>query len=168
MTEILRVESAYHIEEAQRLIRAFVEWHRNRHIQDLKLIDQYFDSKEFEEELKNLKSKYAQPKGQLLLALHDGNPAGCVALKELEKGICEMKRMFVYPQFHGKGIGRALAVRIIDEARKMGFSLMRLDTSFRQTEAQTLYRSMGFKDIKPYYELPENLKNWLVFMELEL
>jgi len=79
-----------------------------------------------------------------------------------------MKRMFVYPEFHGKGIGYALAKSIIDEAKKIGYSFMKLDTSIRQIEAQKLYQGFGFKNIKAYYELPEKQKNWLVFMELEL
>jgi len=95
-------------------------------------------------------------------------PAGCVALKKIEDHSCEMKRMFVYPEFHGKGIGYALAKAIIDEAKKIGYSSMKLDTSIRQIEAQNLYQGFGFKNIEAYYELPEMLRNWLVFMELKL
>ena len=76
--------------------------------------------------------------------------------------------MFVYPEFHGKGIGYALAKAIIDEAKKIGYSSMKLDTSIRQIEAQKLYQGFGFKNTEAYYELPEKLKNWLVFMELKL
>lgn len=76
--------------------------------------------------------------------------------------------MFVYPEHHGKGIGYTLAEAIIKEAKKIGYRSMKLDTSFRQTEAQKLYQQFGFKKIEPYYELPEKMKNWLVFMELKL
>ena len=76
--------------------------------------------------------------------------------------------MFVYPEFHGKGIGYALAKAIIDEAKKIGYSFMKLDTSIKQIEAQKLYEGFGFKLTEAYYELPEKLKNWLVFMELKL
>ena len=76
--------------------------------------------------------------------------------------------MFVYPQFHGQGVGRALADAVIGEARALGYRTMRLDTSVRQDEAKGLYQRLGFKTIEPYYELPEDLKNWLVFMELAL
>ena len=79
-----------------------------------------------------------------------------------------MKRMFVYPQHHGKGVGRALAEAIIKEARGLGYQAMRLDTSVRQDEANALYQRLGFQTIKPYYELPEDVRNWLVFMELKL
>ena len=108
------------------------------------------------------------PEGRLLLAFYNGLPAGCVALKKIDDQSCEMKRMFVYPEFHGKGIGYALAKAVIDEAKKIGYSNMKLDTSIRQIEAQKLYQSFGFKNTEAYYELPEKMKNWLVFMELKL
>jgi GNAT superfamily N-acetyltransferase len=79
-----------------------------------------------------------------------------------------MKRMFVYPELQGHGIGRALAEAVIDRSRTLGYSSMVLDTSIRQAEAQTLYRRCGFKEIRPYYDLPYDLQKWLVFMELEL
>ena len=79
-----------------------------------------------------------------------------------------MKRMFVYPQFHGLGIGRALADAVIERARQLNYARMLLDTSWRQKEAQALYRSYGFRDVAPYYDLPDDLRSWLVFMELPL
>ena len=91
-----------------------------------------------------------------------------MALRKINDDACEMKRMFVYPEFHGKRIGYGLAEAIINEARIIGYHTMKLDTSFRQTEAIRLYESFGFKKIEPYYDLLENLKTWLVFMELEL
>ena len=108
------------------------------------------------------------PSGKLLLAFYNDQPAGCVALKKIDDHSCEMKRMFVYPEFHGKGIGYALAKAIIDEAKKIGYLYMKLDTSIRQIEAQKLYQGFGFKNIEAYYELPDKQKNWLVFMELRL
>jgi putative acetyltransferase len=156
------------LDQVRDLMRAFVAWHRERHIDDLHLIDRYFDASEFEEELATLPGKYAAPAGALLLARHDGSPAGCVALRRIDATSCEMKRMFVYPEFHGKGVGRALAEAVIERARTLGYHSMVLDTSIRQPEAQGLYRRYGFRDIAPYYELPEDLRDWLVFMELDL
>jgi GNAT superfamily N-acetyltransferase len=156
------------LDHVRNLMRAFVSWHRQRHHEDIQLIDQYFSSAAFEAELASLPGKYVPPTGQLLLASFDGVDAGCVALREIDGAACEMKRMFVYPQLHGKGIGRALAEEIIDQARDLGYTCMRLDTSIRQNEAQTLYQRLGFQVIQPYYELPEELRNWLVFMELKL
>ena len=149
-------------------MRAFIDWHRQRHLEDIKLIDEYFDAAAFEEELASLPGKYASPRGGLLLATQDGRPAGCVALREIDAQTCEMKRMYVYAHLHGNGVGRALAQAVIEQARAIGYQSMRLDTSIRQDEAKTLYQSLGFRVIEPYYELPENLRNWLVFMELKL
>ena len=92
-------------DQVRDLMRAFIGWHRKRHLEDIQLIDQYFDAAAFEEELASLPGKYAPPRGSLLLAMHDGRPAGCVALREIDARACEMKRLFVYPHLHGKGIG---------------------------------------------------------------
>jgi len=156
------------LDHVRELVRSFVAWHRERHVQDLALIDQYFDAAAFESELASLPGAYAPPRGALLLALRDGQPAGCVALKELDAGCCAMKRLFVYPHLQGQGIGHALASRIIERARQCGYRAMRLDTSVRQTEAIGLYRRLGFSTIEPYYDLPQSLRDWLVFMEFAL
>jgi GNAT superfamily N-acetyltransferase len=79
-----------------------------------------------------------------------------------------MKRMFVYPDQQGRGVGRALAEAIVRDARAIGYRRMLLDTSFRQAEALALYRRIGFRDIAPYYDLPDALRSWLVFMEMSL
>lgn len=168
MMEIISPTSQQQLDQVRRLIREFVAWHRQRHVEDIALIDEYFDAKAFEEELASLPGKYAPPKGRLLLALYDGQAAGCVALREIDEQSCEMKRMFVHTQFQGKGVGRALANKLIYEAREIGYRSMWLDTSFRQIEAQKLYKSIGFKQTDPYYKLPKKLEDWLVFMELKL
>jgi len=168
MIQILQAITSEQLDQVKSLIREFVFWHRQEHQDDLPLIDEYFEAEDFEEEISSLPGDYAPPKGSLLLATYDNQPAGCVALRQLDAHTCEMKRMFVYPHFQGKGIGRILTKRIIEEAKKNGYKFMRLDTSIRQLEAQTLYHSLGFERTTPYYELPERLKNWLVFMELKL
>src|SRR5215212_9246885 len=99
---------------------------------------------------------------------HDGDPAGCVALRPIDAQYCEMKRMFVYPHLRGKGIGLALAQRVVEHARSSGYRAMRLDTSIRQAEAEALYSRLGFEVIPPYYELSDDLRDWLVFMQLTL
>jgi putative acetyltransferase len=166
--QILQASTPEHFDQVRKLIREFLKWHLQRHTDDIELINAYFDSTGFEEELASLPGKYSSPRGRLLLALYENQPAGCVALKEINTQACEMKRMFVYTQFQGKGIGHALARVIIDEARTIGFASMKLDTSFRQAEALRLYQRFGFKKIEAYYDLPEKMRNWLVFRELKL
>jgi len=166
--QIVNAMTNEQLDQVRNLMREFVNWHRERHSQDIELIDKYFTKKTFEEELASLPGKYAMPKGRLLLASYDGQPAGCVALNKLDTKTCEMKRMFVYTEFQGKGIGRKLAESVIKEARTIGYSSMKLDTSIRQIEAQRLYESLGFERTGPYYNLPKELEDWLVFMELFL
>ena len=150
------------------LMRSFMDWHRVRHHDQLDLVFGYFDQSAFDFELANLADKYAQPEGCLLLAKLDGQPAGCVGLRTIEPGICEMKRMFVNPNFQGNGVGIALATEIISKARELGFSKMRLDSGEKQFEAHQLYRKVGFVEIPAYYDVPEDLRKWLTFMELSL
>lgn len=166
--EILNATSEQHLNDVKKLICEFVKWHLQRHIEDIRFTNDYFDPKDLEKELSSLPGKYSMPEGRLLLALYNNKPVGCVALRKINDEACEMKRMFVYPEFHGNRIGYGLAEAIINEARSIGYHTMKLDTSFRQTEAISLYESFGFKKIEPYYDLPERLKTWLVFMELEL
>lgn len=166
--QICTPQSTEQLDQVRALMRAFVTWHRKRHVQDIHLIDAYFDAEAFDKELATLPGEYAPPDGALLLANWGGAAAGCVALRRIDSAACEMKRMFVYPQFHGKGVGRALGDAIIKEAKSAGYSVMRLDTSLRQLEAQQLYAKLGFRRIDAYYELPSAVRDWLVFMELAL
>lgn len=110
----------------------------------------------FDEELKKLPYKYAEPDGTILLATVDGETAGVVALWKLEEGICEMKRLYVRPKFQGIGLGRKLAVSIIEEARKKGYFKMKLDTVKRLETAISMYKSLGFIETKPYNYNPED------------
>lgn len=168
MTVVSVAATTAQLDQVRELMRAFIAWHHQRHHEDLQLIDAYFDAAAFDAELAALPGEYGAPRGCLLLAMHDGAAAGCVALREIDVDACEMKRMFVYPQLHGLGVGRALAEEVIARARAVGYRSMRLDTGVRQGEAIALYRRQGFERIEPYYELPEALRNWLVFMELKL
>jgi putative acetyltransferase len=137
-----------------------------------KLFEEYRDSlnfdlcfQNFNEELENLPGEYAPPAGFLLLAMYQGNTAGCVALRRIDKTICEMKRLYVRPQFRRQGIGRALAEAVIERAQKTGYKQMRLDTAPTMDAARKLYESLGFKKIGPYRYNP---LQGAVFMELIL
>ncbi len=119
----------------------------------------------FDEELEELPGDYAPPSGRLILAVLEAQAVACVGLRPLERGICEMKRLYVKPEHRGKGIGRTLAIAVIHEARSIGYSRMRLDTIPSMTEATALYYSLGFKKIPPYRLNPIE---GALYLELEL
>ena len=120
---------------------------------------------DFVAELATLPGKYAPPRGRLLLACWNGEPARCVALRPLQDGIGEMKRFYVRPDYRGLGIGRALAERIIREACDAGYNRMRLDSLDSMESALQLYRQLGFRDVPPYRSNPVP---GAVFLELPL
>lgn len=123
------------------------------------------DFQDFAAELESLPGDYAPPAGCLLLAIHDGQTVGCVGLRPLEAEICEMKRLYVRPQFRGLGAGHALAEAIVGQARAIGYARMRLDTIIEMDKAQSLYEKLGFVDIAPYRHNPlEGVR----YMELDL
>lgn len=161
-------KSRAELDQVLTLFRSFIRWHRTPHQEDIALIDAYFDADAFEAELASLPGVYRPPRGQLFLAHVEGSPAGCVALREIDAMRCEMKRMFVYPEYHGKGAGLALGQAMIDAGTAVGYRTMLLDTSVRQKEARGLYGRLGFRETAPYYEMPSELREWLVFMERPL
>jgi GNAT superfamily N-acetyltransferase len=126
-------------------------------------IDLGFDR--FDSEMAEFPGAYARPAGRLLLAIERDDAAGVVALRKLSENTCEMKRLYVRPDFRGKGIGRKLATRVIQEARGIGYSRMRLDTLSSLKEAVSLYESLGFRRIAPYRFNPHE---GVVYMELSL
>lgn len=144
MPTIRRADTETDLEAVRRLFRAYVE-----------SLDFDLDFQDFEQELEVLPEPYDAPDGVILLAEIDDTPVGVVALKPLdEEGICEMKRLYVVPEARNQGIGRALAAAIVEEAREMGYDVMRLDTVASMTPARRLYRSLGFEERSPYYHNP--------------
>jgi putative acetyltransferase len=120
----------------------------------------------FDKELAELPGDYAAPEGRLLLATHEGVPVGCVALHKLEPDTGEMKRMYVRPQFRGRGLGRVLAERVVADARQIGYNRLRLDTvEPKMQTAVAMYRQLGFQEIAPYRENPIA---GALYMELDL
>ena len=109
------------------------------------------DFQGFEEEMAALPGEYAEPRGTIVLAFAGEEPVGCVALRPLEEaGVCEMKRMYGRPAARGRGLGRMLGERVMDDARARGYHVMRLDTIDTMMPAIALYEDLGFRTIEPY------------------
>lgn len=120
-----------------------------------------------EDDMANL-GKFMPPDGRLILAQYDGFTAGCVCLKKLKPGIGEVKRLYVKPSFRGKGIGKMMVGTLLEEARKIGYGIIRLDSTRYMVNAHDLYRSFGFQEIAPYSEseIPNEYHVHWIFMEL--
>ncbi len=111
---------------------------------------------DFDKEIESLPGKYSPPEGSLILAKIENEFAGCIALKKIEDGICEMKRLYVKPSHRGKQIGKILVEKIISDAKEIGYKSMRLDTvEGKMDSAIALYKEFGFKKIEKYYTNPE-------------
>jgi ribosomal protein S18 acetylase RimI-like enzyme len=153
--ELAEARTPEDLAQVRRLFRAYAKWLG---------IDLCFQG--FERELSDLPGCYAPPAGRLLLARVGGEVVGCVGLRPLEAGVCEMKRLWVEPGFAGRGIGRRLAETIIETARQTGYRRMRLDTfPERMPAAQHLYAALGFREIPAYYHNP---LAGVVMLELDL
>lgn len=152
---IAQIKNDDEISEARLLFREYEAWLG---------LDLCFQG--FEQELRDLPGKYVPPEGRLLLAKLGNEVAGCIAMRKLGKGICEMKRLFVRDTFRGHGIGEKLIHTLIEEARAENYRAMRLDTfPPKMGKAVSLYTSHGFYPIDSYYENPHED---VLFMELDL
>ncbi len=155
MVEIIQAETTEQIETTRNLFREYEAWF------GMNLCFQNFD-----EEVANLPGKYVAPDGGLFLAFVDEDIAGCIALRKLEDGVCEMKRLYVKDEFRGQKIGIKLIEKIITEAHQIGYEKMRLDTfPAKMSKAVGLYESYGFREIPAYYQNPYGET---LFMELDL
>ena len=153
--KLIQATSEGEIEEARKLFEEYHLW------LGLNLCFQNFD-----EELASLPGEYVPPNGRLLLATEAGQVGGCIALRKIGDGTCEMKRLYVRPDFRGSGVGRTLAETLIKVAREIGYARMRLDTlPGKMDRAIAMYRRLGFEDIEPYYFNPVQ---GAAFMELDL
>jgi GNAT superfamily N-acetyltransferase len=108
----------------------------------------------FEAELAGLPGRYAPPWGCLLLAVDGDEPAGCVAMRDLGGGTCEMKRLYVAPEHRGRGVGRLLVKEVLQRAERVGYNRMVLDTLPEMAGALALYRASGFVETAPYWDCP--------------
>lgn len=125
----------------------------------------YLDIQNYDAELQHLETKYGNPYGGLYLAYYDGKMAGCIGLRKIDKLNCEMKRLYVRPQFRGKKIGEKLVQKIIEDAKEIGYSYMLLDTLPFLKSAIHMYKKFGFYIIERYNDSPMSTS---IFMKLDL
>lgn len=127
---------------------------------------EYLKIQNYDDELKDLRVKYGMPQGRLYIAFADnGKAAGCIGLKRIDDSACEMKRLYVRPEFRGKDIGRILVQKIIDDAKEIGYSYMLLDTLPFLKSALRIYREFGFYEIESYNDSPMSTS---IYMRLDL
>ena len=152
MGEIFQPTSSEDIEEARAIFREYEQW------LGMSLCFQSFD-----EEMADLPGRYAPPDGRLYLARIDGETVGCIALRKIDEGICEMKRLYLRESARGKGVGVTLIEKVIADAKEIGYEKMRLDTyPPKMGKAVNLYEAHGFYAIPPYYHNPHE---GVLFME---
>jgi ribosomal protein S18 acetylase RimI-like enzyme len=131
------------IADIRAMMREYIEWIA---------LDLAFQ--EIDAELDRLPGDYAPPRGVLLVAVDGKRYAGMIALRPFDDRICEMKRLFVRREARGLGLARRLIDALLDEARRLGYEEIRLDTLPMMSAAQALYEAMGFVDMPPYYDTP--------------
>jgi GNAT superfamily N-acetyltransferase len=168
MVEIIVALSAAQLQQVRELSRGYVAWlvelDRSLGVYDPDVIRAYgYESGEA-----RLPGEYGAPDGCLLLAVVDSRPAGCIALRNFNESTCEMRMLFVHPEFQGLGVGRALVGGLLDEGRKLGYSSMCLETSRHMVRAHRLYASLGFREVGQYHDRQDSLKDIDIFMERRL
>ena len=154
MLKIVEADTKESIEKAKGLIREYAQ-----------SLEFDLGFQDFALEMENFPGQYASPRGCLYVALDENQPIGCVALRDLGQGVCEMKRLYVKPFFRGQKVGKLLAEIVIKAARDMGYDYMRLDTIPSMKQANMLYSALGFKQIAPYRYNP---LEGATFLELNL
>ena len=168
MVEIVVAQSAAQLQRVRELSRGYVAWlvelDKSLGVYDPDVFRAYG----YETGEAQVPGEYGAPDGCLLLAVVDLRPAGCVALRRFNESTCEMRMLFVHPEFQGLGIGRELVVGLLGEGRKMGYSTMCLETSRHMVSAHRLYASLGFQEVGQYNDRHDSLKDIKTFMEKRL
>jgi ribosomal protein S18 acetylase RimI-like enzyme len=167
MLQIVPADSQLQYRKVRELLVELTEWDMSQverfGLDPQGVLDFYYASGD-----EALPGEYAPPNGCMLLATYSDKAAGCAAFHRMTPDICEMKRMYVRPEFRRLRIGRQLADVLIDVARQAGYRLMRLETTRFMDKAIALYSSLGFGICNPYYTIPESFRAMTVFMEFEL
>jgi GNAT superfamily N-acetyltransferase len=167
MLQIVPAETETQYRQVRELLAEYIAWDATQ-LGQLGLnaqvaLDFYFASGK-----EDLPGVYAPPDGRMFLATYSAKTAGCGAFHRMTADTCEMKRMYVRPEFRGKEIGRRLANALILAARETGYGIMRLETTTYLDRAIALYSALGFRVCQPYCAIPEGFREVIVCMELDL
>lgn len=157
-------ELVYGYEYREDIRELFTEY-TNMLVENDSFFKLYLDIQNYDDEILHLEKKYGEPHGRLYLLRVDGEAAGCIALRKLDDDSCEMKRLYVRPQYRGSGFGRLLAEKIISDAREIGYKHMLLDTLPFLREAIDMYKKLGFYEIECYNDSPIDST---IFLRLDL
>ena len=167
MIKIISADSEFQYRQVRELFAELSAWDTSEvsrlGFDGQKALDFYYASGDA-----SLPGAYAPPKGRIFLATHSAQAAGCAAFHEMDREACEMKRMYVRPEFRRMQIGRQLTESLIVAAKDAGYSIMRLETVTFMNKAIAMYSSFGFKTCQPYYLIPEIFRPITVFMQLNL
>jgi ribosomal protein S18 acetylase RimI-like enzyme len=167
MLKIVPAESEMQYRQVQELLVEHIEWDTSQASQlgldAQEVLDFYYASGD-----EALPGVYAPPEGRMFLATHSAKAAGCGAFHRMTQEACEMKRMYVRPEFRRMQIGRQLTETLIVAAKEAGYVLMRLETTTFMGKAIAMYSSLGFRTCQPYYVIPESFRAFTVFMHLKL
>lgn len=167
MFEISAATNENHYAQARELMNELSAWDTAQTarlgLNPQEVLEFYYSSAEAA-----LPSVFAPPEGMLLLACDSGKAVGCIAFHKLADGICEMKRMYVRPEFRQKGVGRSLAEALLHAAQAANYRVMRLETTTFMERAIVMYSSLGFARCDPYYTIPKAFLPMTVFMQRDL
>lgn len=140
-----KLETDKEIIRAKGLILEYIKW-----------LNTDLSFQNIDDELNNFPEKYQEPNGDFIIAKDNEDVIGCVGIRKIEKNVCEMKRLFVKDNYKGKGIGKKLVEKIMEEAKIKNYHKIRLDTSNTMQAALGIYYKFGFYDIKSYYNNPHD------------
>lgn len=147
--EFITCKTTNHFNLAKKLTHDYMEW-----------LGEDLCYQGIENELENFHKMYNSPKGAFIYVIINGEIAGGVGVRELEEGICEMKRLYVYNKFRGNNLGHLLCEKLIKEGKDLGYNKMRLDTLPKLKNAVSLYKDLGFYEISKYYDNPDERVNY--------
>ncbi len=170
MFEIVPADTEARIQQTILLSQEYVDWMtaslRQRY-PELELA-QFVTDHDYDDVRAKFPGEHVPPYGRLLLAVKGEESCGCIALGRLSESICEMRTLYVRPACRNLGVGKGLAEAVLNEARQIGYTHMRLDTLAFMESALKLYYSLGFQPTEPYREVPGDLKPYIRFFEIDL